>query len=235
MSEKWFHVEAIPNRGEKLLLPVEETQHASRARRLRPGSEAVVSDGAGITAQIVLGEIEANRASATVIERTQHPPPARGLHLASALPKGDRLSTLLAMATQLGLTAFTPLLSERAVVRPAAETPARWYRIVHEACKQSRRPWWPTLHPPASPLDVVRKASADEISLVMDASGAEPVEALLAEDSPLRILVGPEAGFSSRELAQLEGAGARRMRLSSGILRIETAAAAALALFAIHS
>jgi 16S rRNA (uracil1498-N3)-methyltransferase len=67
----------------------------------------------------------------------------------------------------------------------------------------------------------------------MDRDG-EPMAGLLAESHGDRlVLVGPEGGFDDSEISGLEGAGARRFALARGILRIETAAAAALAALAL--
>jgi 16S rRNA (uracil1498-N3)-methyltransferase len=135
VSERWFHAVSIPGEGEPVELDPAEGRHATRSRQLENGEEIALSDGAGTAARAILSEGERRRASAVVVERILHPAPPRRLHLASALPKGDRLSTLLSMETQLGMTDFTPLAARRSVVQPSAETPGRWQRIAREACK----------------------------------------------------------------------------------------------------
>ena len=229
MSEKWFYAETIPPVGETVALDPQEARHATRARHLQAGAEATVCDGAGTTARIVLADVNRRSATGIVQERTVHPPPAHRVHLASALPKGDRLATLLSMATQLGMTDFTPLLARRSVVLPSPETPERWSRVLREACKQSRRPWQPTIHPPATPLESLKNASAQSLALLMDAGG-EPARMLIKQPRGDRlVLVGPEGGFDADERTELIAAGARRIALTPATLRIETAAAAALA------
>jgi len=230
VSEKWFYAETIPAVGETVTLDPAEARHATRARHLQAGAEATVCNGAGTTARIVLADVNRRSATGIVQERTAHPPPAHRVHLASALPKGDRLATLLSMATQLGMTDFTPLLARRSVVLAGAETPERWSRVLREACKQSRRPWQPVIHPPATPLASLEASPPGTLALLMDASG-EPAHALLTPPPGHRlILIGPEGGFSSDECAELVAAGAQRMALTTATLRIETAAAAALAI-----
>jgi 16S rRNA (uracil1498-N3)-methyltransferase len=230
VSEKWFYAETIPPVGETVALDPQEARHATRARHLQAGAEATVCDGAGTTARIVLADVNRRSATGIVQERTAHPPPAHRVHLASALPKGDRLATLLSMATQLGMTDFTPLLARRSVVLPSPETPERWSRILREACKQSRRAWQPTIHPPATPLESLKNASVQSVSLLMDAAG-KPARVLLNHPPGDRLLlVGPEGGFDAEESATLVAAGAQPMALTTATLRIETAAAAALAI-----
>ncbi len=231
MAARWFHAPSIPPEGEALELDPREGHHATRARHLESGEEIVLSDGAGTTARAILSEGGRRSATAVVVERTLHPEPARRLHLASALPKGDRLATLLSMATQLGMTDFTPLAARRSVVQPSEATPDRWLRIAREACKQSRRPWQPVFHPPSSPVESV-KAATESIVALMDSEG-EPMASLLGEKPPHRLLlVGPEGGFDENEIADMASSGARRFALADATLRIETAATAALAVLA---
>jgi 16S rRNA (uracil1498-N3)-methyltransferase len=229
VAEKWFYAEAIPEPGEIVVLDAEETRHATRSRHLETGSEATLFDGQGRTARIRLAEVSRRSATAVVLEAQEHPAPRRRIHLACALPKGDRISTLLSMATQLGMTDFTPLAAQRSVVRPGPEAPERWLRIVREAGKQSRRPWQPAFHPPQSPQEAAESAAPETRVWLMDAEGEKPEAEHAQEAGDLLLLVGPEGGFAPEELGQIKAAGARGLTLSSGILRIETAAVAALA------
>ncbi len=232
MAEKWFYAETIPSEGEAVVLDAEETRHATRSRHLETGSEATLFDGRGTTARVRLADVSRRSATALVLDRQEHPAPAPRLHLAAALPKGDRLATLLSMATQLGVTDFTPLSAERSVVRPGAETPDRWLRIVREAGKQSRRPWQPDFHPPKTPVEAAEGAPPKTRTLLMDAGGESEWSEPDREASDLLLLVGPEGGFSEDEIQQVKTAGARPVALSKGTLRIETAAVAAIAILA---
>ena len=230
MSEKWFYAETIPAVGEPVSLDPQETRHATRARHLRVGAQATACDGAGTTARVTLAEVNRRSATGIVQERTAHPPRAHRVHLACALPKGDRLGTLLSMATQLGMTDFTPLAARRSVALPSAEPPERWSRILREACKQSRRPWQPVIHAPATPLASLEAAAAGTLPLLMDSAGESARPLLTQAPGHRLILIGPEGGFDPEESAELIAAGAQPISLTTATLRIEAAAAAALAI-----
>ncbi|NIO42775.1 MAG: RsmE family RNA methyltransferase, partial [Burkholderiales bacterium] len=146
--------------------------------------------------------------------------------------KGERQATLLDMATQLGMTAFKPLICERSIVRPRTSAKQRWRRLCIEACKQSRRPYLPLIHDPAPPAEVIDQASAIGYKVwVAHPTGAP----LVMGDLPVSIadalllMVGPEGGFSEHEISQIVAAGAQPVSLGRTILRIETAAIALLA------
>ena len=238
MAAPWFHLDPLPESG-VVLLARDEARHATGARRLGEGDEVVLFDGRGRIARARLrgtrdrrGDVEASIESVE-----QHPPSSPRIELATALPKGDRLSTLLDMATQAGVDQVIPLRCEWGVVKPADEAPDRWRRIAVEASKQSRRAWVPTFGTPIS-VEQSCRGGGGACVLIAQPGGmpiATAIESWRSRDgerrspSIVRVLIGPEGGFSPGELAAAEHAGAIRVSLSPHVLRIETAAVVAVA------
>lgn len=157
------------------------------------------------------------------------PAPRPAVHLACALPKGDRQGVLLDMATQLGVTRFTPLVCARGVVKPNPNTLDRLRRICLEACKQSRRFYLPEIGEPLTPRELVRASAPGSLRIAHPSADAVPLSAATGLNT-LTLLIGPEGGFTDEEVQEAITAGARPFGLGTGILRIETAAIAALAL-----
>jgi 16S rRNA (uracil1498-N3)-methyltransferase len=225
MASPWFFVEVLPGAGSAVALDPREAKHALGARRLGAGDEVVLFDGRGGLAKAA---IEAGRSraglAARVLELSHAAAPARAIHLAAALPKGDRSAVMLSMATQLGMKTFTPLRCARSEVEPGPGSAERWQRIMIEACKQSRRPFLPRLHRAEEPLHVLQRS--DTVALFAHPGGASIVEALAEREAPdVTLLVGPEGGFTQEEVRSLTDAVAVQVDLGPGILRIETAAA----------
>ena len=234
MAAPWFHLDPLPEEG-MAWLGKEEAKHATGARRLGEGDAVVLFDGRGTIAHATLlgtrdrrGDVEARIDS---FERHESLKPR--IELATALPKGDRLSTLLDMATQAGVDHLIPLRCEWGVVKPHGETPERWHRIAIESAKQSRRAWVPTFGPPMTVAEAC--AGREGVRVLIAHPGGEAIEAAsrpaaAASPDAVRILIGPEGGFSPAELAAAKAAGATRASLSPHVLRIETAAVVATAL-----
>lgn len=143
--------------------------------------------------------------------------------------KKDRVDFLLEKATELGATALQPVLSARTnVERVRAE---RYRAIVVEAAEQCGRLDLPVLSEPVTLARLLDDWPAGRRLLWADTEGGVPVAALpaTADDA---ILIGPEGGFEAGERALLAGhPGAAAVSLGPRILRAETAAAAALALW----
>ena len=230
MAHAWFHIQGIPPEGGAAFLPKQEARHALGARRLRPGDSVTLFDGAGTRATALITEHrdQAGNLELSVEKVEVVPLPTPHIELCASLPKGDRLSTMLDMCTQAGMHAFTPLECEWSVVKSSAmraNKMERWERIVLEACKQSGRVWAPTFGRSRDPRSATQSAMAAGRRVLIAQPGAAPLsEALSGWGKGVTMLVGPEGGFSPRELEELNDAGAVGVSLGEAILRVETAA-----------
>jgi len=239
MAEPLFYAEHLADPGATLTLTGDEARHAAASRRLQVGETLWLFDGRGGLVRTTLLHVTARGRALDlrIEERRTEPPPKPAIHLACALPKGDRQNVLLDIATQLGMTLFTPLVCERSVVKPGANSIERWRRVCLEACKQSRRTYLPELRSPATPREVMARTARGTETVWVAHPSAEAVSVSSAikqnASADVTILVGPEGGFTENEIGQAVAAGARRIALGSAILRIETAAVALVAAFSL--
>ena len=229
----WFYFSPLADVGTSVVLDAREARHATGARRLDVGDAVCLFDGAGRVMQAVITSATSREVVLEGRSHEHYPPPTPHVHLAAALPKGDRQSTMLSMATQLGMSAFTPLQCSRSIARPTASFADRTRRIFIESCKQSRRPHLPAIFRPCTIDDLAHNAGHDGSLLVLAHPGGEPARPVLDEQARLQrvvLLVGPEGGFTDEEVVAAQKGGAKVVSLGSGVLRIETAAVALLAL-----
>lgn len=150
---------------------------------------------------------------------TAHTDPAGNVTLFFAPIK--RTDDLINMATQMGVAAFQPVITERTTAHHINW--ARMEKIAHEAAEQSNRNSVPKFFPEIklADIDLHGMVFADERA----AHGADLPAAATSD----KILIGPEGGFSDAEFARLDAAGARGISLGKTVLRAELAAAIALA------
>ncbi len=226
-SPPWVHLDPLPADGGDALVSSDEARHASGARRLRDGDAVTLFDGRGGVADGTIARVEKRSVivAAGPMQTIARPTPA--LHIATALPKGDRLGVMLSMLAQVGATSVAPLSTRRAVVEPGRNFVERAERIGLEACKQSRNPWAPTIRATVG-LDEVADATA--VLAHPDGPPLLEVAADLRGATSVTLLIGPEGGFDDAEVEAAAAAGAGRASLGATILRIETAATVGLAL-----
>lgn len=202
----------------------DEAHHARSVLRLEAGDRVRLADGAGLAAE---AEITAcGKKGLTLLVGAPvvlDDGPASLLSVAVAPPKGDRLSDLVRGLTELGVGEIILLETERGERFPG--NPDRLRRIAGEALKQCCRARLPAL---GAVTDIPALARSGASLTVLDRSGSP---AAPGTPRPTTLVIGPEGGFTGGELAALQQAGATTVRLATPILRIETAALAAAAVW----
>ena len=208
----------------------EEFHHSIRVVRARVGEEVELFDRAGNAARGVVESIDKDRA----VIAAREPLPSResplSIHLAMAVIQLEKFELVLQKATELGVTSFIPLVTERVELRPEryANKGERWNKIVFEAVKQCGRAVVPKIEA-VQTFDEVTARSGTR--LLFDAEG-QPPAAGLQPPAGLTILIGPEGGWSDDELRRAQARNVYIERLGPRRLRAETAAIAAVSVVA---
>ncbi len=214
--------------GDEGLLPEDVGHHLSRVLRLSPGEELLLFDGEGAACRARLLAIGPRGAEVRVLERWRETERGLPIHLIQSLPKADKLELVLQKGTELGITVFSPVLSERCVSQPTdtrqSKRHQRWTKIVREAARQCRRPLLPRLNDIRS-LAVALDSCTEPLRLMLWEEESRPLAEVLPPKPPsaVALLVGPEGGFSPREAELARSAGFLPVRLGPRILRSETA------------
>jgi 16S rRNA (uracil1498-N3)-methyltransferase len=227
-----FIVEAEALRGSRTVLRGPELHHL-RVRRLRVGSELLLSDGQGKQRHGVVVEIDRHQAivGLSVDQPLQRESPLR-LVLAQALLKADKMDCVVEKATELGVAELLIFSSERCFGQASGKRQSRWSRIAQSAAKQSQRSAVPAISAPLQWRDVLARPEAVRL-LFWEGPGTSSLAAIrrarARADSVLAI-VGPEGGFSAAEAQHAAGSGVALVGLGPRILRAETAAIVATTL-----
>ncbi len=195
--------------------------------RFRPGESCIVLNGQGARAQGKIRELHRHGAVIELSKLETFPSPKTALRLYCALPKKpSTFEWVLQKATELGVTELIPLISERCQVKDLKKAP-RLEAIVKEAAEQAERLFLPILQTPVE-LKSLLKELPEGTCLVGDAREGEALPKGLKGD--LNLFIGPEGGFSPQELEEFKKKGAHIFKLGDTVLRVETAAVAALSL-----
>jgi 16S rRNA (uracil1498-N3)-methyltransferase len=219
MTTHRFFVEPGTMTGERVGLPESIAHQVTRVLRLRDGAEIVVLEGDGQETRCRL-----DGDTLVVLERApSNGEPRHRLTVAQALLKGDHLETVVRQGTEVGVSRFELIVTERCVAREIS--PARLARlriVARESAEQSERGVIPEVVGPLALTEVVGPSS-----VLLFERGA-PVR-LSEARIPDRLVIGPEGGFTLAEVAAAEQAGATVAGLGPRILRSESVAATAAA------
>ena len=212
----------------------DEAHHAVAVRRLRVGEQVVLTDGRGAAATGTVVST-GKRVFVVEVDDVRHEPqPQPALVVVQALPKGDRGELAVEVLTEVGAAALVPWAAARSVAvwkgDRATRSRAKWQATAREAAKQARRPWHPEVAPLAGTADVVELVRSADLALVLHEAASEPLAALEPPATGTVVLVvGPEGGLTSEEVAAFVEAGARAVRLGAEVLRTSTAGVVAAA------
>lgn len=226
-----------------LALSAAEAHHAIHVLRLKPGDSINVFDGRGHQAQCSVGEIKSDSVCLTLLSKSSSPPLPCRITLAQAVPK-KHMDLILQKATELGVSAILPLVSDRSIVQLDEQDTnklERWRSICLEACKQCGNDWLPELYAPQKARSFLNELGGQqrEYDLKLIASlqpDSRPLKTILAEAVPtcpapsVLVLIGPEGDFTPAEISLAKSAGCFPLSLGPLVLRAETAALYALSI-----
>jgi 16S rRNA (uracil1498-N3)-methyltransferase len=228
--------------GAVIDLPAAVAHHASRVLRLREGDPVTLFNGEGGEFEARLTRIEPHLVSAAVgAHRAVERESPLEVALLQGLAGAERMDYVIQKAVELGVAAIAPVTMARSVTRldaaRASKRALHWRSVIVASCEQCGRNRLPLLHPlrdfdaalampdPADP----GAAGASVLSLVFAPDEGRSLTAFDRPSGAIRLLIGPEGGLSSDELAAAQRAGFRTARLGPRVLRTETAGVAALA------
>ena len=229
-----------------LTVELQPLQHQLR-RVLRAGSgdHIVLLDGSGSEFLTQLQMEEGGWVSGRILSQDfASGEPAVRVILYQCVLKADKFEWVLQKGTELGVSSFVPVISQRTIVRPAAvlrKKYNRWRAIIREAAEQCGRGRLPELAPPADLGTAVLEASGARFLPWEGAQGRQGLQAVLPADVPgllegatVSLLIGPEGGLAYDEVQAAETAGWGVISLGRRILRAETAALVAVTLAMHH-
>lgn len=224
--------------GSQAILDDDDVFHLTRVMRARVGEKIeVVADGVVFLCQVnrfkplqieVLNKVkENNELSNRVI-------------LIASLIKGEKMDLVLQKATELGVDEIVLVQTERSVVKIKPEEKEvkieRFNKILKEAAEQSKRSRIPRLDLVVK-YDRIKSIEADIKMIAYEGeegpsiSFTKIVESIKPKQS-IAVLIGPEGGFSTKEVDIAEDLGFKKISLGRRILRAETASFYALSVIA---
>ena len=239
MTSERFYIHSQDIRKGKARLYGDEHHHLSRVLRKKAGDRCILFDREG---HFFNAEIDVIKPEETLLNITGSgvQPSVLRLSLGQSLLKSSRMDWIIQKSTELGLDEFSPIESERSVVRLdkiSQSKITRWERIALEAVKQSGRPGIPRIHRPVSLKNfLVSGTSSSEERYFLSEREGMPLHKIIREmenDSipgSVIILCGPEGGWTNIEEKNILGSGFRAVSLGPTVLRAETAALSALAI-----
>jgi|TARA_B100001079_G_scaffold75232_1_gene64761 16S rRNA (uracil1498-N3)-methyltransferase len=218
--------------GDRFILNGQEGHHAARVTRMNSDDEITLLDGSGAAYGAVVDTVNGDRIEGRIIDKIdRYNEPTIHIHLGVGILKGVKMDTVIEKCTELGVRSVTPLVLDNSVKQNI--NLQRLKKISLSAIKQCGRGLLPDVND-AQTLHEWSENSSGELKFMLhDSPESAPLMAQLMASNPhseVRLLVGPEGGFSPAEVEALSAAGFIQASLGRRRLRAETAAIMAVVL-----
>lgn len=210
----------------------EEFHHLAHVKRISIGQGIKLSNGKGLIAEGIIKELTKKSAVLEITSHNQTPYPTNSFAIAFALLKNKHDELLVEKCTELGASAFLPLVTDFSVRNPSANTLMRFERIALAAIKQCDNPWLPKVFSPVPLRDSLAHILSNGYNPVLCSERRPDKRISDLEITNPCFIIGPEGGFSEAEIGFIEQQNIPQISICSLITRAETAAIAIAAQFA---
>ncbi len=223
----------------------EDARHISFSLRMAVGDHITVSNGIDAEYDSVLEAFEGDRVLCRIEggEKELETEPPFIAKIYQALPKGDKLDTIIQKSTECGAAFIRPFESEFCIAKEKSDSAERKLerrrRIALEAAKQCGRGRIPEVHPTVDFKNAVLEAAKADVPIFCyEGEGTLPLPELLRAEAgrmdgkrypEISVVIGSEGGFSPEEANFAKENGMLMAGLGKRILRCETVAGFVLA------
>jgi len=197
--------------------------------RYNVGSQVMLFDGSGKDYLAMITSMRSLGASVEIIETMKDiPTPKKNIWLCVGIIKKDNFELVVQKATELGVSHIVPVSCERTEKKNLNFE--RLNKIATESSEQSGRGDVPKIHEIINLTDLLDGDVLPNSVIALDLEGENIKNYNKDEIKDVAVLIGPEGGFSPKELALFESHNIPTVTLGSQILRAETAAIAAVSI-----
>ena len=232
MSANRFFISESGFEGDLVRLSAEQAHQVCHVLRLRVGDAIIVLDGTGTEYDVKLTATSGRDTVGQIVgKREAMGEPKVQITLFQSLLTREKFEWVLQKGTEVGVSRFAPVQTERTLLRARQIDPkkmVRWQKIVTEAAEQSHRGRIPQIDTAVTFAQALSQLGDFDRALIGSTSSQTRAlaDALAESATPptsVAILIGPEGGFSHEETARACENGAIPVNLGPRILRTETA------------
>jgi len=224
---------------EKIFISGEDVKHIRNVLRLERGDSLTLCDGKRRDYTVKIEGFESDKILTSIVktEDNKSEPPVEVI-LFQGIPKSDKMDLIIQKSVELGVGRIYPVITERTIVKLGSQKDVenklkRWQRISLEAAKQCGRGIIPEVKNPVYFKEALNLAGSTQLSLIpYEKETAKSLKQYLRAGNinSVSIIIGPEGGFSEKEIELAAIEGLNVVTLGPRILRTETAGIAVLSI-----
>lgn len=220
-------------KNNKAIVCGSDYRHIVKVLRLKPGNEIILFDERGIEHIGKISEVGSKEINIAIAEsKIVNKESSLNITLLQGIPKGDKMDYIIEKATELGVKKIVPVVTQRSQIRYTKKV-NRWRRIALESSKQCGRTMPPSILEATNFQNAIDSNDPNNLQIVFYEKSGDKIRDVINKankHSPnVRLFVGPEGGFSEKEISEAIEKGFIPAGLGPRILRTETACTVAIA------
>ena len=217
-------------KDDKVFIDGENVNHIINSLRCKIGEEIEISTGDGFDYLCKIEEISKDLVIAKIIDCFgNESEPNVKITLYQGLPKAEKMELIIQKCIELGIDEIVPINTDRTIVKLAGKEEkklARWNKIAEAAAKQSRRGKVPKVRSVINFSQAIQQASKNDINIIpYEKEEKNSIKNIIKgfDGESIGIFIGPEGGFSEKEIEIAIKNNIKPITLGKRILRTETA------------
>lgn len=217
-------------KDDKVFINGENKKHMTNVLRLKIGDNIEISSGDGFDYICQIEQITETEVVAKIIDCFgNESEPKVKITLYQGLPKAEKMELIIQKCVELGIDKIVPVNTDRCIVKLAGKEDkkiARWNKISESAAKQSRRGKIPVVEPVLNFEKAIEKAKCDDLTIIpYEKEQNNNLKTVVKnfKGKSISIFIGPEGGFSEKEIDFAIKNNVMPITLGKRILRTETA------------
>jgi 16S rRNA (uracil1498-N3)-methyltransferase len=237
---RYFFVNPSDIRGQTALVKGSDAHHIKNVLRLNVGDRIGLFDGTGLNYETRIVTRSPKSIEVSIVR--SFPSTAESniqITVAQAMLKDRKMDLLVKQLTEIGITKWIPFIAERSVPIPDKKRlttrTERWQKIAQEAVKQCKRACPPEIDATLSFEETLNHGKDSDLKIIFWEEESKPLykDHLASQGKfgkKIFILIGPEGGFTLKEVKKAKESDFVTAALGPRILRSETATIAACTL-----
>ncbi len=217
-------------KDDRVFIDGENVNHIINSLRCKIGEEIEISTGDGFDYLCKIEEISKDLVIAKIIDCFgNESEPNVKITLYQGLPKAEKMELIIQKCIELGIDEIVPINTDRTIVKLAGKEEkklARWNKIAEAAAKQSRRGKVPKVRSVINFSQAIQQASQNNLNIIpYEKEEKNSIKNIIKgfDGESIGIFIGPEGGFSEKEIEIAIKNNIKPITLGKRILRTETA------------
>ena len=227
--QRFYIGQRVSERKEITLTDLELINQLGKVFRFHTGDKVILFDGSGFEYEAEIIDLNKKEVNFRIISHSAKATRDKGVSLYLSLIKKGNFELAVEKCTEIGVTEIHPIVSERSEKKGL--NLERLNKIVKEASEQSGRVTLPQVFDIVSLEEAVSQVIKEGKNVVVFhtvsnhlPSPTQDSSLEKAEKAEVATFVGPEGGFTDKEIELFKNSGFQISSLGSNILRAETAA-----------